>query len=235
MSAMRTNIVPIIEQYGVDLVLCGHSHNYERSFLINGHTGVSSTFNPSTHVLDASCGNPSQGEQYIKYIDGDNPNAGTVYCIVGNSGSGTSGKPLNHPAMCNAFQEKYGSLTIDINGNELHAKYFTKEGVIKDEFRIVKQSRQMSVADNNSFIKVFNVFPNPFSRELHIVLQLKNEEHITVEILDYSRKVVATLLNNQRKSGIQQLKWQPGQLAKGNYVVRVTNGAQTFTKSVTLQ
>ena len=32
--AMRRNALPILESYGVDLVLCGHSHCYERSFLL---------------------------------------------------------------------------------------------------------------------------------------------------------------------------------------------------------
>ena len=38
---MRENALPILESRGVDLVLCGHSHNYERSFLIDGHYGDS--------------------------------------------------------------------------------------------------------------------------------------------------------------------------------------------------
>ena len=37
---LRQKLVPILERYKVDLVLCGHSHIYERSFLINGHYGT---------------------------------------------------------------------------------------------------------------------------------------------------------------------------------------------------
>ena len=44
----RNHIIPLLESYGVDLVLCGHSHSYERSSLINGHYGVSSTWNATT-------------------------------------------------------------------------------------------------------------------------------------------------------------------------------------------
>ena len=44
MTKMRTDINPIIENGGVDLVLTGHSHAYERSFLIDGHYGLSGTF-----------------------------------------------------------------------------------------------------------------------------------------------------------------------------------------------
>jgi len=38
---MRGNVLPMLDDYGVDLVLCGHSHSYERSFLLDGHYGTS--------------------------------------------------------------------------------------------------------------------------------------------------------------------------------------------------
>ena len=34
----------------MDLVLTGHSHSYERSFLIDGHYGTSSTFTASMKI-----------------------------------------------------------------------------------------------------------------------------------------------------------------------------------------
>ena len=40
---MRENALPILESYGVDLVLSGHSHSYERSHLLDGHYGTSDT------------------------------------------------------------------------------------------------------------------------------------------------------------------------------------------------
>src|SRR5438552_16877275 len=40
---MRQNANPILESHGVDLVLTGHSHSYERSFLLDGHYGTSNT------------------------------------------------------------------------------------------------------------------------------------------------------------------------------------------------
>lgn len=36
---MRERFLPVMEKYGVDLVLTGHSHSYERSVLLNGHYG----------------------------------------------------------------------------------------------------------------------------------------------------------------------------------------------------
>jgi hypothetical protein len=37
MVEMREQIVPLLENGGVDLVLAGHSHVYERTPLIDGH------------------------------------------------------------------------------------------------------------------------------------------------------------------------------------------------------
>src|SRR5437867_4787164 len=39
LGQMRQYAVPLLESYGVDLVLSGHSHSYDRSYLLNGHYG----------------------------------------------------------------------------------------------------------------------------------------------------------------------------------------------------
>ena len=36
MVQVREHVVPILERYGVDLVLSGHSHGYERTALVTG-------------------------------------------------------------------------------------------------------------------------------------------------------------------------------------------------------
>ena len=52
---MRQNFLPILEAGGVDLVLAGHSHSYERSFLLDGHYGSSSTLSASM-ILEGGSG-----------------------------------------------------------------------------------------------------------------------------------------------------------------------------------
>ena len=54
---MRQLFVPILEQYNVDLVLSGHSHNYERTFFIKNHTGDEASFTAANQV-DAGSGSP---------------------------------------------------------------------------------------------------------------------------------------------------------------------------------
>ncbi|MDQ7042826.1 MAG: metallophosphoesterase family protein, partial [Sulfurimonas sp.] len=49
---MRESFVPIFDEFGVDLVLSGHSHGYERSKLIINHLGKSDTFSDKNIVQD---------------------------------------------------------------------------------------------------------------------------------------------------------------------------------------
>jgi len=234
MVMMRNNINPILEQHGVDLVLSGHSHNYERSFLIKGHTGVAATFDANVHLVDASCGNPANGERYIKYIDGDNVNEGTIYSVVGNSGTNTSGEPLNHPVFCNAFQDEYGSMAIDVTNTELHAKYFDKDGLVKDEFIIEKRSVN-SVASQPLFTKYFMVYPNPVVDEMNIEFHLPKEQSITVAIYDMNGAVVKNIVDQKSLSGKQEFTWRPEALVKGNYIVKLSNGKTELEKIISLK
>ena len=94
---MRENAVSVLEAYGVDLVLSGHSHSYERSFLLNGHYGKSNTLQPGM-ILDSGSGREDDTGAYVKPGVAGTPNEGAVYAVAGASGKLTSA-PLNHPAM----------------------------------------------------------------------------------------------------------------------------------------
>ena len=95
--AMRELAVPILEDHGVDLVLTGHSHSYERSFLIDGHYGMSGTFGPQ-HLVDGGDGRIGSDGAYRKPALSGAANQGAVYTVAGNAGL-VSGGPLGHPAM----------------------------------------------------------------------------------------------------------------------------------------
>jgi len=94
---MRTNFNPMLESYGVDLVLNGHSHSYERSKFIDGHYGLSGTYSNATHAVDSGSGR-TDGTRCLHQRFPDRFNEGTVYVTAGSSGT-ISGGTLNHPAM----------------------------------------------------------------------------------------------------------------------------------------
>ncbi|HEX5875607.1 MAG TPA: fibronectin type III domain-containing protein, partial [Pyrinomonadaceae bacterium] len=132
---MRQTFLPILEDAGVDLVLAGHSHSYERSYLIDGHYGLSSTFTEAMKK-DGGSGRADGTGAYSKSTSGVGPREGAVYAVAGSSGQ-ISGGLLNHPAMFISLNN-LGSMVLDINGNTLDAKFLRENGFIADYFRIVK-------------------------------------------------------------------------------------------------
>ncbi|HEB73307.1 MAG TPA: metallophosphoesterase family protein [Nitrospirae bacterium] len=132
---MRANVLPIIEKYGVDLVLTGHSHTYERSMLIKGHYGPSNTFT-SEMAIDSSDGRPGGGGFYEKIVTGPGPAPGTVYVVSGTSGR-TGGIDKRHPVMV-ATSTAPGSLVIDIDSDEINVVFLDYTGATLDSFTIVK-------------------------------------------------------------------------------------------------
>ena len=134
MREMRENALPILESYGVDLVLAGHSHSYERSMLIDGHYGFSNTFGPS-HVVDGGDGDPSGDGAYQKSLP-VLPNEGAVYAVAGSSGR-ISGGSLDHPVMILNLN-LLGSMILDFDSTVLDASFLDSTGTIRDTFQIIK-------------------------------------------------------------------------------------------------
>ncbi|MFZ8965586.1 MAG: DNRLRE domain-containing protein [Steroidobacteraceae bacterium] len=136
MVEMRTNALPILERHGVDLVLSGHSHSYERSMLIDGHYGTSGTFGLS-HLIDGGDGNPGGDGAYGKADLGPLANSGAVYAVAGASGK-ISGGALNHPVM-KVNLNVLGSMVLEVNGAQMDAIYLDDAGQVRDRFSLIKQ------------------------------------------------------------------------------------------------
>lgn len=150
---MRENIMPILENYGVDLILSGHSHSYERTYLIDGHYGDSDSFGPQ-HLKDGTGGNYPQDCPYVKSTDIGSGHQGAVYTVMGCSGK-TSDVQSDwpHPAMYSYTAEKVGAMLIEVRENRLDAVFLTKEGDEFDKFTILK--------DAGSVQTVYTCFNDP--------------------------------------------------------------------------
>ena len=131
---MRQVFNPILEDGGVDIVLAGHSHSYERSYLIDGHYGISSTFNDTMKKNGGSGRDPTP---YVK-PEGSPGRQGAVYTVAGSSGQ-ISGGTLNHPAMFISLNV-LGSVVLDFQDNRLDASFLNANGVVQDTYAIVKSA-----------------------------------------------------------------------------------------------
>jgi hypothetical protein len=134
MVQMRENVVPVIESYGVDLVLSGHSHVYERTWPIRGHYGFSTTFS-ETNKVDASDGKPDGIGAYLRPPDG----SGTIYLTAAVGGQPRDLLPgTQHPAHLLKTSGVLGSILMDVDGNRLDLQYLNTSGVVQDSFTLIK-------------------------------------------------------------------------------------------------
>ena len=132
---MRENVIPMLDARGVDLTLTGHSHSYERSYLIDGHYGPASSFAEVMKVQPGD-GNLVGNGAYTKPLLGPNPHAGIVHAVAGSSGQ-IGGGTFDHSAILVAFNVA-GSMILDVNGNQLDALFLDSSGMVLDNFTIIK-------------------------------------------------------------------------------------------------
>ena len=142
MQDMREVALPILESYGVDFVLCGHSHVYERSYYLNGHYGFSWQLNTNTMLIDGGDGR----------LDGDgaygHSRTGAAYVVCGSSGKLGSGS-LNHPVMYLSLSV-LGSLAFDINGRTATMKFIDATGVVRDYFTVTHGDAREANTDGDA-------------------------------------------------------------------------------------
>ena len=119
---------PIFEKYGVDLVLSGHNHNYQRTHPI--------TYNPNDSSEPVVTNDRTT--EYNSQKDG------IVFAIVGTGGVNFYSFDGQAPFVDTQFANKFGFLNIDISNGNPHTKltgtfYDNKGDQILDQFTIGKE------------------------------------------------------------------------------------------------
>ncbi len=117
---------PIFDQFGVDLVLSGHEHNYHRTYPLK--------FNPNNHL------NP--------LVTSTNPNdyldpSGQVYAVVGTGGVNLIPIVGASPFVRSSHDDFFGQLDIRFtdNGGKLEGRLFRNgDNAIMDTFSITKMA-----------------------------------------------------------------------------------------------
>lgn len=151
---MRTNVLPILEAAGVDLVLSGHSHMYERSYLLDGAYGTPTV--AAGHIVNGGDGKPLGNGPYKKSL-GNVAHEGAVYVVAGHGGVPTSGLG-GHPVMY--FDESdNGSCLLDVQANRLMLVNVRWDGVVTDRFALVKGSGLvLAVPDGGEILNYGELF-----------------------------------------------------------------------------
>jgi hypothetical protein len=236
MRDMRENALPILEEGGVDLVLCGHSHSYERSYLIDGHYGTSDMFDKSM-LIDGGDGNEGGDGAYAKPTLGPAPNEGSVYAVAGSS-SKISGGTLDHPVMI-VSSNTLGSLVLDVDENRLDARFLTDTKLVLDEFTIIKGTTvSVGSADRAaSPFEVVSVRPTPARGHARVAYSLPRAGHVEVAIHDAAGRQIALLESAWNAAGEHEAVWDGsaesgGRAASGVYFARVAFEERQVTQKI---
>jgi len=157
---MRKNILPVLEKGGVDLVFYGHTHTYERSYLINGHYGYSWELADSM-ILNYGDGKVDGDGAYSKRSSNLTPNEGTVYITAGSSGKilSLAAAALEHPAI-NISHNKLGSIVLDIEGSRANITFLDSEENNLDYFTLYKGPPLLSDFPDTSFYEDSSLYMN---------------------------------------------------------------------------
>jgi hypothetical protein len=121
-AMIRNTYHPLFEQYGVDLVLQAHNHNYQRTYpLIINNTSPSNPIQTSTNTTT--------------YEDPD----GQIFVTVGTGGRHLDFLTGKKEYVIKQY-EGFGMLNVDItnNGRSLTGKFYANNGTVIDQFAIVK-------------------------------------------------------------------------------------------------
>jgi predicted phosphodiesterase len=127
---------PLFDRYGVDLVLNGHNHNYQRTYPV--------TFNPD------KTSKPTVTNTFTTGYSGSKD--GIVYAIVGTAGEGFHPLEGRQPYVATQFADKFGFLDVEIGNGNPHTNltgtfYDNKGSNVTDYFTIEKEINGKEAAE----------------------------------------------------------------------------------------
>jgi hypothetical protein len=128
-TSLRKVYHPLFQQYGVDLVLDGHMHSYERSYPLKFNSA-----NPGSPIIEST-----STSTY-------NDPVGQVFATVGTGGFSHHTFTSKSAAFATQANGVYGFLNIDMlnNGQTLTATFYSNGGTTKDKFTIQKSQGSSS-------------------------------------------------------------------------------------------
>ncbi len=239
MTDMRGNFLPILDSAGVDLVLSGHSHSYERSFLVNGHYGLSGSLTAGM-TIDGGDGSETGDGAYEKASQAKGQFEGCIYAVPGSS-SKLGGGTLNHPVMVTSMNV-LGSMVIDIDANVMDAVFIDDAGTVLDDFRIIK-GVSVDVAGGNgeatapSVLRLFPIGPTPSVQHATIRFALPEARPVDLAVYDITGRLVRTLKQGEQFAGEHVVIWDGANaagrtVATGTYFAVLRSGDDVRTRKI---
>lgn len=143
------------------------------------------------------------------------------------------------------FQEDHLLFLDDMPGqpgskaiNELEVVKFGRQrgmGAFKDTVRIVNKFTSVKQTDEIPLTyALYQNYPNPFNPTTTIKYSIPRTERVTLKIYNILGQEVATLVDEEQKPGVYELKFDASNLASGVYFYRLKAGGFVDVKKMVL-
>jgi hypothetical protein len=149
------------------------------------------------------------GNYYLALIQHDG-GADNHFCYLEN--------PFDDDASTHVFGD-FGSTA----GNN----WFTLGTQVVSELNL---NQTLNVGELASDVTVGFIAPNPTSGETTVVYSLKNDATVTIQVVDVTGKVVATVTENNLTAGTQKTSFDASNLSSGVYYVNINTGNSVATQ-----
>jgi len=211
MNSYRSTVWKAFDDYGVDFVLTGHDHNYQRSFPVN--LNVSSTTPVTTF--------------------GSQAGQGRCEIVSGGAGAGLYTQSSTPDAWAiNIFNSTYNYAYFSVNGCEIKMTAYNSSNTLIDSLTFNKSSSPSCNSTtgikmgNSASSKSLNIFPNPTSKNFTLHYSSVYSGDLLVRITDINGREI-TSRKAVKDTGDLELQFDTSTYPAGNYFVSVTGGGNS--------
>ncbi|MEO8232335.1 MAG: T9SS type A sorting domain-containing protein [Ignavibacteriota bacterium] len=168
------------------------------------------------------------GYGYMSAVDGD-------YCYVASEGTGVRAINISNPTVPveSAFYDDVPqSRGVAVNGKYV---YVAEKG---DGLTVYSNDLITSVDDESAIIPeqitLHQNYPNPFNPTTNILIELKENSLVTLEVFNSIGQKIAVLVNRQLSAGSTTITFDAANLSTGVYLYKLNTNGVTLIKKMML-
>lgn len=210
MNAYRNTWWKAFDDYGVDVIVNGHTHYYLRTKPIN--------LNESTN---------SAVYQY-----GSNSGEGRLQIVAGSYGA-----PVTSTGNAWFIEKNLSTMNytkFEVNNNVMIMNAYNMSGTLIDNVTLSKEVTGIVNLEKNKGLSLSQNFPNPFNFATTFSYSLPKSDFVSMKIFNFLGQEIESLVIGFQSIGEHQISWQPNGLTSGIYFYRIEIGDQNASSGVRL-
>ncbi len=194
------------DDYGVDVLITGHSHHYIRTVPINRNIDID--------------------DAVAEY--GSEPGQGRLQVVSGGLGAFLSLQIEFFTWYSEVIEREFHYCIANVNGNTFSYQAITQDGTIIDEVTLTKSLTNIENEITNSDNII--IYPNPSNNTLSIYTDLINENIINISVINMTGICLKDIDNIQSDKYILNTS----SFSSGIYYIRIYTNNNVYTKKVAI-